>query len=688
VKVMFKSRKGDYIAKVGIFLVLIALIVVMIGCDGGDKYNLTMAVAPSGSGTATDLTNASPYAAGTAVSIKAVAAAGYRFVSWAAPAGTFGSVTAAQTTFTMPAQNVTVTANFAPFAGGTGTSGDPYQIADWHQLDKIRDYLDSSFILINNLDSATAGYTELASPTANGGKGWQPIGGLSPDVEEPIDPFTGTFDGQGYEIKDLYIDRADEYGVGLFGSADGVVIEHVGVADVEVTGNTPAGGLLGWIRDGAVSDCYATGSISGSESVGGLIGAGTCTIGDSYSAATVTGSTLVGGLAGYSLGDVSNSHADGDVTGDSEVGGLVGENAILFSTSATLDGCQASGSVTGNPGSQEVGGLVGRNDGIVHGCDTNCTVFAGAGSNFTGGLVGSNRGQVSACDSFNDVTGADCVGGVAGENTGSVVYCQAAGAVTGDNAVGGLVGYNNGGTLSDSAALGDVTGRTGSYYVGGLVGGDMYGIVSHCAYLTGAVTGSANVGGLIGGAQGTQVTESSATGTVAGGYGWMNAGGLVGGSIEASFERCFATATASGYYNVGGLVGALSDSSVTSCYATGTASGYDYAGGLVGYIGGTGASSVSYSYSTGSVAATTNAGGLVAFNGGTVSSSFWDTETSGQVTSAGGTGKTTAEMQDIGTFTGASWDIVAVAGADNRDTGYVWNIVDDTTYPFLSWQPV
>jgi len=75
-------------------------------------YDLTMAVAPGGSGTATDLTNASPYAEDTEVSVQAVANPGYRFLNWTAPAGTFGNATAATTTFTMPAQNVTVTANF------------------------------------------------------------------------------------------------------------------------------------------------------------------------------------------------------------------------------------------------------------------------------------------------------------------------------------------------------------------------------------------------------------------------------------------------------------------------------------------------------------------------------------------------------------------------------------------------
>jgi uncharacterized repeat protein (TIGR02543 family) len=75
-------------------------------------YALTMAANPGAGGTATDLTNASPYAEGANASIQAVANPGYRFVNWTAPAGTFGNATAATTTFTMPAQNVTVTANF------------------------------------------------------------------------------------------------------------------------------------------------------------------------------------------------------------------------------------------------------------------------------------------------------------------------------------------------------------------------------------------------------------------------------------------------------------------------------------------------------------------------------------------------------------------------------------------------
>jgi len=75
-------------------------------------YDLTMAADPEVGGTATDLTNESPYAEGTEVSIKAEANEGYEFVNWTAPAGGFDNASAAETTFTMPAQNVTVTANF------------------------------------------------------------------------------------------------------------------------------------------------------------------------------------------------------------------------------------------------------------------------------------------------------------------------------------------------------------------------------------------------------------------------------------------------------------------------------------------------------------------------------------------------------------------------------------------------
>jgi hypothetical protein len=81
----------------------------------------------------------------------------------------------------------------ALLAGMAGCSPSPQhvEIRNWHDLDAVRNDLSGHHRLMNDLDSTTAGYTELAGPTANQGKGWQPIG-----TQDKA--FAGTFDGQGY----------------------------------------------------------------------------------------------------------------------------------------------------------------------------------------------------------------------------------------------------------------------------------------------------------------------------------------------------------------------------------------------------------------------------------------------------------------------------------------------------------
>jgi hypothetical protein len=194
------------------------------------------------------------------------------------------------------------------------------QIRDWYDLDDVRDDLDGQFILMNDLDSTTAGYTEVASPTANEGKGWLPIG-IWPD------PFVGSFDGQGFEIRDLFIDREGEDNVGLFSFVDtGGIIVGVALIDAAVTGEVYVGGLVGHNHDGSLSNCHSTGNVAGDMQVGGLVGINEGTVSNSYSTATVTGGEAVGGLVGLNGGTVSNSYSTGSVTGNSSVGGLVGWN--------------------------------------------------------------------------------------------------------------------------------------------------------------------------------------------------------------------------------------------------------------------------------------------------------------------------------------------------------------------------
>jgi hypothetical protein len=199
-------------------------------------------------------------------------------------------------------------------------------IRTWYDLNVIRNNLGGNYTLMNNLDSTTAGYNELASPSANGGGGWQPIGNST------IGNFNGTFKGQGYEIKDLFIGCSCDYS-GLFGSVNGT-IEDIGVVNANVTGFTDAaGGLVGW-NNGTVSNSYSTGSVSGHYNVGGLVGWNNGTVSNSYSTGNVTGSMEVGGLVGLNYhGTVSNSYSTGNVTGSMDVGGLVGSNYGTVSNS-------------------------------------------------------------------------------------------------------------------------------------------------------------------------------------------------------------------------------------------------------------------------------------------------------------------------------------------------------------------
>jgi hypothetical protein len=239
--------------------------------------------------------------------------------------------------------------------------------------------------------------------------------------------------------------------------------------------------------------------------------------------------------------------------------------------------------------------------------------------------------------------------------------------VIGERSIGSLVGINRRGTISDCHATGNVTGDD---YVGGLVGVNS-GTVGN-SYFSGSVTGGLSIGGLVG-------------------YGGLGVGGLVGwnngGSVSNSYSSGSVSGrSVSGNSSVGGLVGDNVFATVSNSYSSSSVTGNGDVGGLVGdneYAG-----TVSNSYSTGSVTGNGSVGGLVGSSyEGTASFSFWDTQTSGQATSAGGTGETTAEMQDIATFSGAAWNIIAVANPGTRNTSYIWNMVDSVTYPFLSWQP-
>jgi hypothetical protein len=155
-KTMSSLRRHDYLRRVGLLLVVVALIAAIVSCAGSGvgPYNLTMAADPEEGGTATDETNESPYQEGAVVTIKAVAFEDYEFYGWTALAGEFADASAAETTFSMPAQDVRVSAQFKR-----------------KQLDHFRGYA---------IDTATMPYIgdvvdledDFVSITATVGTGW------------------------------------------------------------------------------------------------------------------------------------------------------------------------------------------------------------------------------------------------------------------------------------------------------------------------------------------------------------------------------------------------------------------------------------------------------------------------------------------------------------------------------------
>ena len=349
-----------------------------------------------------------PYDCGMEVDLVAAADSGYHFVEWTGDIGTIDDVDAAQTFITMSG-NHSITANFGPFTGGNGTAEDPYQIADWYHLDNVRNYLSSYFILTSDLDSSSIGYTELASATSHESKGWQPIAGNS--------TFDGSFDGQDYEICDLFINRPDESQVGLFGVlGDAGTIENVGV-NGNVTGQGNVGALVGQ-NEGTVSNSYATGRVIGDNNVGGLVGQdfNGSTVTDSYAASNVTGDSNVGGLVGWNKnGAVSKSFATGRVIGTSNVGGLVGKNSAASNIAATSNS-YATGPVIGD---DIVGGLVGKNDKTGSLTDSYSTGSV-TGSSNVGGLVGKNQGAVSNSFWDTQTSGQGSSAGGTGKTTAAM----------------------------------------------------------------------------------------------------------------------------------------------------------------------------------------------------------------------------------------------------------------------------
>ncbi|AJQ96691.1 hypothetical protein [Gynuella sunshinyii] len=364
----------------------------------------------------------------------------------------------------------------------------------------------NGYELANDLDFDTDGDGVLHDETGfwNLGEGWIPIGNDSA-------PFSANFEGNGYSIKNLYINRPYENDVGFFGVVkSSVTIKrvHLNGALTSVTGADQVGGLLGRIQLASyadtntviIDDCSVTGSIKGEKFVGGLLGRvhsswdGYVDIGDSYTNTTLEGENYVGGVIGYAsvaaLGAIGvyNNYAQGLTSGDFYVGGLVGK--IYY------EGYEGSIIVSDNTadmdiyGDDSVGGAVGSTYG--YGYESYMTFEKTQANGKVRALNGNAGGLVGKVSVDN-------------ETITNISKVSATGNVDGIYNVGGLIGFTQAVdwvslAVHDSYAQGDVDGVT---QVGGLIGfayaeGEAAYVSVFRTYASGAVSGSANTGGLIG----------------------------------------------------------------------------------------------------------------------------------------------------------------------------------------------
>ena len=261
--------------------------------------------------------------------------------------------------------------------GVTGvTTGCPSDVCTGYELVKDLDFEDST----------NAGY-DVTWTAGDGGSGWPPIGGILSGTG-----LAGDFEGNGYEIRNLYIKNINSF-QGLFRTINsGAEVRNLGLLNVNVSGGTGGGTLAGG-NFGSVSGCHASGLV------------------------TDSGGGRKGGLLGSNSGMVTDCYANVNIDatmGDTTFGGLIGQNQ----RNGSVTRCYATGNLDGS--GDKFGGLIGV---IETGNVTSCYAtgsIGGSGAN-RGGLMGAiNAGTISSSYSTGAVSGASDGGGLAGSGSADV----------------------------------------------------------------------------------------------------------------------------------------------------------------------------------------------------------------------------------------------------------------------------
>lgn len=405
----------------------------------------------------------------------------------------------------------------ASFASGDGSEASPYIIETAAQLAYFKDSLSANAYYANK-------YIKLAADIDLDGKTWSGIGGGSSN-----NGFKGVFDGDGHTVYNAALTYGSRKG--FFNSASGTIKNFDLFATMSGTTSVQYVGLLVGINSAAIQNCNVYGTL---DAVG----------------------TYIAIVSGWSYGDITDCCAYGYVTGTNMVGGVIGYDIKQGGVIGKLEGLKNYATVTSSDDFAVtqytgIGGIVALvgSDAVVDGCinygDIVCTGAASDGG--TGGIVGHNYSTpVTDCKNYGSVTANSAAGGIVGygREGGSVSGCTNYGHISGVYEVGGIIGCSRI-NVSQCGNFGEVTGKSGSYWIGGISG--MQG----------------------GGNNGTSVEGCENSGRVVGVGGTSGGVGGIAGSSYSNVEikRCTNRSAIEGNDGYcGGLVGInMSGSSVAYC---------------------------------------------------------------------------------------------------------------------------
>lgn len=280
------------------------------------------------------------------------------------------------------------------FAGGTGTSANPYIIENGGHLLLMRDYADAHFALANNINLDNIN--------------WKPFA------------FSGTFDGKGYTISNLYIKRNDDY-QGLFSKVEqNGKVRNLTIKGVKIDGskNDYVGVIAGSnyysnynYNYGEISNCkvifISDSFIKGDDYVGGITGQGdalNCEVLSQSAGTVITGDQYVGGISGNGTCEIC--HVSADILGSIEIGGITGSGSCAM--------CSFNGIIGGG---SHIGGIAGYALKIIScraNADISCTEkgaggIAGCLSNSSSIIASYSNGTISASSAT-----AEDLGGIFG----------------------------------------------------------------------------------------------------------------------------------------------------------------------------------------------------------------------------------------------------------------------------------